>query len=281
LSRREAADNLERRNQALTQALEDLRATQDELVRQEKLASLGGLVAGIAHEINTPLGICVTATSHVQGELKKWQRDYAAGAFDRARFEAMLAELEVAMRILEKNTRRGAELVQSFKQIAVDQSSGMRREFDLDEYLEEILLSLRPKLKQFAGTVTVDCPRHLRLDSYPGALSQVVTNLVMNALLHAFEGRDAGTIAIKAEVVGDDVVLSVRDDGVGMPPADLNRFFDPFFTTRRGSGGTGLGAHIVFNLVTGVLGGAIQVRSEPGKGLAVTMRLPRRLREAG
>ena len=281
LSRRESADDLEKRNQALTQALEDLRATQDELVRQEKLASLGGLVAGIAHEINTPLGICVTATSHVQGELKKWQRDYAAGAFDRARFEAMLAELEVAMRILEKNTRRGAELVQSFKQIAVDQSSGMRREFDLDEYLEEILLSLRPKLKQFAGTVTVDCPRHLRLDSYPGALSQVVTNLVMNALLHAFEARDAGTIAIKAEVAGDDVVLSVRDDGVGMPPADLNRFFDPFFTTRRGSGGTGLGAHIVFNLVTGVLGGAIQVRSEPGEGLNVTMRLPRRLREPG
>jgi signal transduction histidine kinase len=280
-SLREAAESLERRNEALTRALEDLRNTQDELVRQEKLASLGGLVAGIAHEINTPLGICVTATSHVQGELKKWQRDYAAGNFDRARFEAMLAELEVAMRILEKNTRRGAELVQSFKQIAVDQSSGHRRVFDLSDYLDEILLSLRPKLKQFAGTVTVDCPANLHLDSYPGALSQVVTNLVMNALLHAFEGRAAGTVAIRAERSGDDVVLSVSDDGVGMPPADLNRFFDPFFTTRRGSGGTGLGAHIVFNLVTGLLGGAIQARSEPGKGLGVTMRLPLKVRDPG
>ena len=192
LSRREAAESLERRNEALSRALDELRATQDELVRQEKLASLGSLVAGIAHEINTPLGICVTATSHVQGELKKWQRDYAAGAFDRARFEAMLAELDVAMRILEKNTRRGAELVQSFKQIAVDQSSGHRRVFDLSDYLDEILLSLRPKLKQFAGSVTVDCPANLHLDSYPGALSQVVTNLVMNALLHAFEGRAPG-----------------------------------------------------------------------------------------
>ncbi|MGH8029724.1 MAG: ATP-binding protein, partial [Arenimonas sp.] len=278
---RDAAESLERRNEALTRALDELRATQDELVRQEKLASLGSLVAGIAHEINTPLGICVTATSHVQGELKKWQRDYAAGAFDRARFEAMLAELEVAMRILEKNTRRGAELVQSFKQIAVDQSSGHRRVFDLSEYLDEILLSLRPKLKQFAGKVTVECPANLHMDGYPGALSQVVTNLVMNALLHAFEGRAPGTVSIRAEPAGDDVVLSVFDDGVGMPPADLNRFFDPFFTTRRGSGGTGLGAHIVFNLVTGVLGGAIKVRSEPGQGLRVTMRLPVRAREQG
>ena len=277
LSRREAAESLERRNEALSRALDELRATQDELVRQEKLASLGSLVAGIAHEINTPLGICVTATSHVQGELKKWQRDYAAGAFDRARFEAMLAELDVAMRILEKNTRRGAELVQSFKQIAVDQSSGHRRVFDLSDYLDEILLSLRPKLKQFAGSVTVDCPANLHLDSYPGALSQVVTNLVMNALLHAFEGRAPGTVAIRAEKSGDDVVLTVADDGVGMPPADLNRFFDPFFTTRRGSGGTGLGAHIVFNLVTGVLGGSIQLTREPGSGLTVTMRLPREL----
>jgi signal transduction histidine kinase len=279
LSRREAAESLERRNEALSRALDELRATQDELVRQEKLASLGSLVAGIAHEINTPLGICVTATSHVQGELKKWQRDYAAGAFDRARFEAMLAELDVAMRILEKNTRRGAELVQSFKQIAVDQSSGHRRLFDLSEYLDEILLSLRPKLKQFAGKITVDCPANLHLDSYPGALSQVVTNLVMNALLHAFEGREPGTVAIRAERAVDDVVLTVADDGVGMSPADLNRFFDPFFTTRRGSGGTGLGAHIVFNLVTGVLGGAIQARSEPGKGLCVTMRLPLKVRD--
>jgi signal transduction histidine kinase len=276
---RDAAARLNRRNEKLTRTLSQLRETQDELVRHEKLASLGGLVAGVAHEINTPLGICVTATSHVQVELRKWQRWYAAGEMDKAKFEAMLAELEVAMRILEKNTRRGAELVQSFKQIAVDQSSGHRRPFDLAEYLEEILLSLRPKLKQFAGEVVLDCPAGLRMDSYPGAVSQVVTNLVMNSLLHAFEGRAPGRIAIQAMADGDDVLLRVEDDGVGMTKADLHRFFDPFFTTRRGSGGTGLGAHIVFNLVTGVLGGTIQVASEPGTGLRVLMRLPKDLRE--
>jgi signal transduction histidine kinase len=193
----------------------------------------------------------------------------------------MLAELDVAMRILDKNTRRGAELVQSFKQIAVDQSSGQRRAFDLAENHEEILLSLRPKLKQFAGQVQLTCAKGVRLDSYPGALSQVVTNLVMNALLHAFEGRAAGTITIEAEADEDDVLLTVRDDGVGMAKADLHRFFDPFFTTKRGAGGTGLGAHIVFNLVTGVLGGTIQVTSEPGAGLCARMRLPRTLRENG
>jgi signal transduction histidine kinase len=272
---REAAENLERRNEALTRTLDELRATQDELVRHEKLASLGGLVAGIAHEINTPLGICVTATSHVQGELAKWHRWYTAGEMDKAKFEAMLSELDVAMRILERNTRRGAELVQSFKQIAVDQSSGHRRVFDLAEYLDEILLSLRPKLKPFQGKVELDCPRGVRMDSYPGAVSQVVTNLVMNALLHAFEGRAPGTISLLVEDEGDTVALAVADDGVGMARADLHRFFDPFFTTRRGSGGTGLGAHIVFNLATRVLGGTIQVASEPGAGLRVQLRIPK------
>ena len=277
---REANERIQRRNDKLTRTLEELRETQAELVRHEKLASLGGLVAGIAHEINTPLGICVTATSHVQVEMKKWRRAYEAGTLDKAGFEAMLAELDTALRILDRNTRRGAELVQSFKQIAVDQSSGQRRDFDVAEYLDEILLSLRPKLKQFAGTVEVECAPGLRMDSYPGAVSQVVTNLVMNALLHAFQARDAGaitpgTIRISAEADDEDVLLIVADDGNGMAPADLRRYFDPFFTTKRGSGGTGLGAHIVFNLVTGTLGGTIHVDSAPGRGTQVRMRLPR------
>jgi signal transduction histidine kinase len=185
------------------------------------------------------------------------------------------------LRILEKNTRRGAELVNSFKQVAVDQSSGQRRVFDLAEYLDEILLSLRPKLKQSPCTVEVDCPPGIRMDSHPGALSQVVTNLVMNSLLHGFEGRDRGRISIQAVEEGADVLLAVGDDGVGMSKEDLGRYFDPFFTSKRGSGGTGLGAHIMFNLVTGALGGSIQVASEPGAGLQARMRLPRILRENG
>lgn len=276
---REAAERLNRRNQDLSSTLDQLRDTQDELVRQEKLASLGSLVAGIAHEINTPLGICVTATSHVQDEIRKWRSWLEAGTLDRSKVEAMFGDLDMALKIIEKNTRRGAELVQSFKQIAVDQSSGQRRRFDLAVYLDEILLSLRPKLKLSTCTVQVDCPAGIEMNSFPGALSQVVTNLIMNSLLHAFDGRKGGRIDIRAEVLREDVVLNVSDDGAGMSAADLNRFFDPFFTTKRGSGGTGLGAHIVFNLVTSVLGGTIQVSSVPGAGLQVQMRLPRTLRE--
>ena len=268
---------VQERTQDLTNTLNQLRDTQAELVRQEKLASLGGLVAGIAHEINTPLGICVTATSHVQNELRHWRAWHDAGTFSADRVESMLDELDVTMHILGNNTRRGAELVRSFKQIAVDQSSGQRRAFDLSEYLDEIVLSLKPKLKSATCSVQVDCRPGIVMNSFPGALSQVMTNLIMNALLHAFDGRSGGLIRVAGAADEEDVVLTVSDDGVGMEEADLKRFFDPFFTTKRGSGGTGLGAHIVFNQVTSVLGGTIHVASTPGAGLQVHMRLPRSL----
>ena len=291
LQRRRSAETLQQayallerrvqeRTRDLTETLNQLRDTQAELVRQEKLASLGGLVAGIAHEINTPLGICVTATSHVQGELLHWRKAHEAGTFDAKQAKAMFDELDMTVQILESNTRRGAELVRSFKQIAVDQSSGQRRTFDLAEYLDEIVLSLKPKLKSAHCAARVDCPPGILMNSFPGALSQVVTNLVMNALLHAFEGRDGGLIQIHGEADGEDVVLKITDDGIGMAEADLKRFFDPFFTTKRGSGGTGLGAHIVFNQLTSVLGGTIRVTSAPGEGLQVQMRLPRTLAAA-
>jgi signal transduction histidine kinase len=268
---------VEERTRDLSSTLDQLRDTQDELVHQEKLASLGGLVAGIAHEINTPLGICVTATTHVQGELRNWRKSHEAGTFDTSKINAMFDELDVAVRILDNNTRRGAELVHSFKQIAVDQASGQRRTFDLAEYLDEIVMSLKPKLKLAPCSVKVECSPGIRMDSFPGALSQVVTNLIMNALLHAFDGSTRGSIRVEGEEDGEYVVLKVSDDGIGMSTVDLKRFFDPFFTTKRGSGGTGLGAHIVFNQVTSVLGGTIRVTSAPGAGVQVQMRLPRTL----
>jgi signal transduction histidine kinase len=217
----------------------------------------------------------VTATTHVQDELRKWRKWQEDGNLDANRMSAILDELDVAMRILDNNTRRGAELVHSFKQIAVDQSSGKRRSFDLAEYLDEILLSLKPKLKHAPCKVRVDCAAGIQMNSYPGALSQVVTNLIMNSLLHAFDGRSKGAITVNGELDGEEVALTVSDDGIGMSAEHLNRFFDPFFTTKRGSGGTGLGAHIVFNLVTNVLGGSIRVASAPGAGMQVRMRLPR------
>ena len=271
---------VQERTRDLTATLHQLRDTQGELVRHEKLASLGGLVAGIAHEINTPLGICVTATTHLQGELSDWRAWHDAGTFDAEKIDAMLGDLDVALQILHSNIRRGAELVRSFKQIAVDQSSGQRRTFDLAEYLDEIVLALKPKLKPAACTVQLECRHGICMDSFPGALSQVVTNLIMNSLLHAFDGRSNGTITVHADDDGEDVVLHVSDDGIGMGDTDLKRFFDPFFTTKRGSGGTGLGAHIVFNQVTSVLGGTIRASSTPGEGLHVKMRFPRELKAA-
>jgi signal transduction histidine kinase len=261
----------------LDNTLSQLRETQIELVHMEELASLGGLAAGVAHEINTPLGICVTMTSHVQDELRHWRACSEAGTFDADKIKTMLDEMDVAVRILDINTRRGAELVRSFKQVAVDQSSGQRRMFDLADYIDEILLSLKPRLKRATCTVQVDCPPGIRMDSFPGALSHVITNLVMNALLHAFDGRSGGLISIQSEVDGADVLLSVSDDGVGMDVADLERIFEPFFTTKRGKGGTGLGAHIVFNQITSMLGGTIEATSTKGAGLHVQMRLPRTL----
>lgn len=284
-SLREANSQLEQRvaerTRALSDTLHQLREAQDELVRQEKMASLGGLVAGIAHEINTPLGICVTATSHVRTEICHWRADLAAGKLDARTLEGVFDELDVAMHMLDSNTRRAAELVRSFKQIAVDQSSGQRREFDLAEYLDEIALSLKPKFKHATCTLNVECPHGIVMNNFPGALSQVLTNLVMNALLHAFEGRERGAIRVTGALDGDEVVLDVADDGVGMSEADLKRYFDPFFTTKRGSGGTGLGANIVFNQVTNVLGGSIRALSSPGAGLRVCIRLPRVLEYPG
>jgi signal transduction histidine kinase/ligand-binding sensor domain-containing protein len=269
-------EQVRERTSDLTRTLDQLRTTQDELVRQEKLASLGGLVAGIAHEINTPLGICVTATSYVQDELHQWRAWSEAGTLDAKRTTAMLDTLDGAVRLLESNTRRGADLVRSFKQVAVDQSSGQRRTFDLAKYLDGIVMALKAELKQASCTVEMDCPSGILMDSFPGALSQVVTHLVMNAVLHAFDGRSGGSVRIHGEADRDDVVLKVSDDGNGMTQEDLKHYFDPFFTTKRGSGGTGLGAHIVYNQVTGMLGGTIRVASTPGAGLQVQMRLPRK-----
>jgi len=259
---------LEQRNAALQEA-------QSELVRQEKLASLGRLVAGVAHEINTPLGICVTATSHLVQELKLTREEMAAGEMTEDSLVQFLDILDQSLRILTTNTQRAATLVRSFKQVAVDQSSDGMRAFRLKPYLEEVLLSLQPRLKGRPVQVDVACPANLELDSFPGAVSQIVTNLVINSLLHGFEPGQAGRITMAARLDGEMVALDYADDGAGMDAATLAQLFDPFFTTRRGQGGSGLGAHILYNLATGPLGGTVKVDSAPGQGLRYQLRFPR------
>ncbi|HBF49182.1 MAG TPA: two-component histidine kinase [Massilia sp.] len=269
---------LEEQNAALNTALTQLQQAQGELVRQEKLASLGGLVAGVAHEINTPLGICVTATSHLVEELRLTREELANGEMTEDSLSNFFDIVDQSLRIMTTNTQRAAALVRSFKQVAVDQSSGDIRSFNLRNYLNEVLLSLQPKLKGRPVKVEVDCPHDMVLDSYPGAVSQIVTNMVVNSLVHGFEREQAGNIAIRAALDGEMVSFTYTDDGAGMDKESLDKLFDPFFTTKRGSGGSGLGAHILFNLVTGALGGTVHVESAPGQGLRYALRFPRSMR---
>lgn len=276
---RKTKETLEVQNAALNEALHKLQVAQGELVRQEKMASLGSLVAGVAHEINTPLGICVTATSHLVQELKLTREELAAGEMTEDSLNSFLDIVDQSLRIMTTNTQRAASLVRSFKQVAVDQASGDIRNFKLDAYVREVLLSLQPKLKGRKVAVEVDCPPDLVLDSSPGALSQIVTNMVMNSLLHGFERDQRGRITIRAALEGEQVVFEYADDGAGMDQEALGKLFDPFFTTKRGLGGSGLGAHILYNLVTGALGGTVKADSAPGEGLRYRLRFPRSLKK--
>ncbi|WMW82080.1 ATP-binding protein [Undibacterium cyanobacteriorum] len=269
-----AKANLEQQNTALNSALHALREAQSELVRKEKLASLGGLVAGVAHEINTPLGICVTATTHLIEELKLTRRDIEAGRFADVQRDQFLEIVDQSLRILNANTKRAASLVRSFKQVAVDQTSDEKRPFVLAAYLDEILISLQPKLKGKPIKVQVDCPSQLRILSHPGVFSQIITNFVVNSINHGFEHTSEGHISIQIRHENDFLHLDYQDDGRGMNEEELEKLFDPFFTTKRGQGGSGLGAHIVFNLVTGLLSGQIRATSEVGRGLHYQIRFP-------
>jgi signal transduction histidine kinase len=263
-----------RANAELQQALERLRQAQAQLVQSEKLASLGGLVAGVAHEINTPVGVGVTAASTLQAKAAQLQALYEAGTMGRSHLDRFISVAAEATRIILANLARAAELINSFKQVAVDQSSGERRRFELKGYLEEVLLSLGPQLRKGGHAVSIDCPEELLVDSYPGALAQIITNLFSNSLMHAYAPGQRGNIKLQVSQAGTGIELIYRDDGRGIAPEHLSRVFDPFFTTRRGSGGSGLGMHIVYNLVTQMLGGSITLDSAPGHGVTVTVRFP-------
>ena len=252
-------------------ALEQLKFAQAQLVQAEKLASLGGLVAGVAHEINTPVGVGVTAASHLHAEVEALRAAADSGSLTQAQFDHFLLGFEQGCSIILLNLQRAAELIRSFKRVAVDQTSDEPRHVNLKTYAEEVLLSLRPKLKGTPHDLVLECPGDIEIDTVPGALSQIFTNLVVNALVHAFEPDKPGTLRIRVLQMTGCTEITFSDDGRGIPPADLPRIFDPFFTTRRGQGGTGLGLHIVFNLVHQQLGGTITAASRVGHGTTFTL----------
>ena len=270
---------LDRSNHELQASLHELQQAQEQLVHAEKMAALGGLVAGVAHEINTPLGIGVTAASYLEQETRKLgveleEKRLTAEGLHRFRQSA----LESCQLIL-RNLMRADKLVKSFKQVAVDQSSEQKRRIDLASYLQEIMSSLHPTLKRTQHQVEIHCPEGLELETFPGALYQIVVNLVLNSLMHGFPKRNDGHITIGARKQGDQVVVTYRDDGVGMSDEVRKKIFEPFFTTRRGEGGSGLGMHIVWNLATQVLQGSMTVESAPGAGTAFELRFPAEIRD--
>jgi signal transduction histidine kinase len=264
---------VEERTQELSQALEHLKATQHQLVEAEKMAALGSLVAGVAHEINTPLGIGVTAASLLEDKTVTFREIYQNGQMKRSDLEKYLDTARQSSQMILNNLNRAAELVQSFKEVAVDQSSEVRRSFRVKAYLEEVLLSLHPKLKRTQLAVELQADENLTLDSYPGAFAQIVTNLVMNSLIHAYEPDDKGQLTFEFKQQNDRFIFEYNDDGRGIPPENLAKIFEPFFTTRRGQGGSGLGLHIIYNLVTQKLGGQIRCESEVGKGTRFTIEI--------
>jgi len=266
---------VQERTRELEAALAHLQQAQDELVRREKLAALGALVAGLAHELNTPVGNAVMVSSTLAGRQQEFEAALAGG-LRRSTLDAFLGSTREITAVLERNLHRAAELIGSFKQIAVDQSSYQRRRFEAAEVVQEIALALSPTLRRSRVVLVDETPTGLVFDSYPGPLGQVLINLVNNAVVHAFDGGAAGRVRIGAAALDPGHVrLWVADDGRGIPPEHLRQVFDPFFTTRLGQGGSGLGMHIVYTLVTGLLGGRIDVQSTPGRGTRVQIDLPR------
>ncbi len=258
----------------LSEALQTLQETQSELIQSEKLASLGSMVAGIAHELNTPVGNALMVSSALADQQRQFEAD-VEGGLSRSILNHFLSTLHESAEILDRNLRRTADLINSFKQVAVDQTSEQRRKFYLHEVAREVLVTMSPTLRKSSHHMNNEVPEGILLDSFPGPLEQVLMNLTNNSLRHAFEGRTDGQIFLRASVLPENwVQIRFVDDGIGISQQHLTKIFDPFFTTKLGQGGSGLGLSITYNIVTAMLGGRIEVNSEVGKGTEFIIEIP-------
>jgi PAS domain S-box-containing protein len=273
--RKRSEREMRRAREAAEQALAHLRETQASLIEAEKLAALGRLVAGVAHEINNPVGSSLTVASTLQHRYEVFAAELARGEIRRSTLNEFLDGVRDASVQLVTNLDRASGLVQSFKQVAADRSRLERRHFDLGELTEQVLVGLRPELRKRGVALDLTCEPDLMMDSLPGPYGLVVSNLVLNSVMHAFPER-AGTISFRARALGhDQVEVELSDDGCGMSPQIRRQAFDPFFTTRRHEGATGLGLHIVHSMVVDRLEGTLVLVSDPGTGTTVRLILPR------
>jgi len=265
---------IKNQNSALEDMMQTLKDAQEELVQKEKMASLGNLVAGIAHEINTPVGICLTAITNLHHQYKTLKNKITNETASDKHLDYFFEDVDEACTIIESNTLRAATLINSFKEIAVDQSSEAAREINMKEYIEEILLSMRPILKKSPHDVIVECPDNLIIETIPGAISQILNNMINNSIIHGLNNIEKGYIKITVVKEITSFIICYQDNGKGLSEDQVKMLFEPFYTTKRGSGGSGLGTHVIYNLVTSTLHGKITAQSEPNKGLRYDISVP-------
>ncbi|WP_339348839.1 ATP-binding protein [uncultured Alteromonas sp.] len=273
-------DELRKKNSELANSMGNLQLAKDQLVESERMASLGGLVAGITHDVNTPLGVGVTAASFLQERLNNLKTSFEEKSLTTKNMENFINEAEQTANLLLTNLNRASELIASFKQVAVDQTSETEREINLNDYIRDIIKSLKPSFKHNNHEIVVSCPEDLYIRCAPGAIAQIVTNMIVNSLVHGFEDTNDGKITLDVSTDNNTIEMRYRDNGKGLSNDDLDKLFDAFFTTKRGEGGSGLGTHIMYNLVTQSLSGHIEAQSKPGDGLQYTIRFPMKGKQA-
>ena len=272
---KDRTEDLEKSNDELEQTISNLIQTQKMLVEAEKMASLGGLVAGVAHELNTPVGNGLMGITHFLQISKKLEKDYANEIMTQSDFEEFIKITTDLAQQININLKKTALLVKNFKQVSVDQTSEQKREFNLKLYLEEIIYSLNYLIKQTRLKVTIQCDEEIELNSYPGAYSQILTNLITNSIRHAFEKQEEGLISINVQInPNNHLEITYKDNGKGISEENLSKIFDPFFTTNREDGGTGLGLNIVYNIVMSTLKGTIECNSIENEGVTFIIILP-------
>jgi len=265
---------LKESNQDLLSTLEELHQFQDQLVESEKMASLGDMVAGVAHEVNTPIGLGVTASTLLSDRLEELKQAFDDKTLKSSQLKRFLTEGHENVGIIYRNLNRAAELISSFKKVAVDQSSEDIRQFNMAELLHEVLLTLAPQIRNTPYSIEFDCPDDLFIVSKPGPINQILINLILNSIIHGFENRNYGTINIHIMQLSEQLNVIYRDDGKGIDSSIKSKIFDPFTTTKRGEGGSGLGLHLVYNLVTQALGGTINLENDVEIGASFEINFP-------